>query len=73
MSFRKSNIDPFQVNAFYILQACFRGGVADVIRIINSRTCRYVKRKNNPLHILVDYEQVIFPSSSVGRLNKHNK
>ena len=57
----------------FTLQACFRGGVADVIRIINSRTYCYVKRKNNPLHILVVYEQVLFPSSSVGRPNKHNK
>ena len=57
----------------FILQACFRGEVTDVIWIINSKTCRFVKRKNNPLHILVNYERVLFPSSSVGRLNKHNE
>ena len=44
----------------------------DVIRIINSRTCCYVKRKNNPLDILIDYEQLLFPSS-ICRSNKQTQ
>ena len=49
-------------NSFYI-RGLFRGGVAYVIRILNSRSCCYMKRKNNPLDILVHYEQLSVPSS----------
>ena len=50
-------------STLFISQGCFHGGVTNVIRLINSRTSRCVKRKNSPLDNLIDYEQLLFFSS----------
>ena len=62
MSFRNRNIDSFEVNDFYITVLFSRRNCG--CHLDNkSRGCCYVKRKNNPLDILIDYEQLLFPSS----------
>ena len=50
-------------STLFISQGCFHGGVTNVIRLINSRTSRCIKRKNSPLDNLIDYEQLLFFSS----------
>ena len=68
MSFRDSNIDPFEVSAFYLTGLFSRMGYG-YHSIINWRTCCHVKR-NKFWSIMSNYS---FPAQSVVRPNKHKK